>query len=174
MSTPFEDLEYLADFLPEEGETMLVTRHDGELTCEPFRQDSGREGIADSEFYGRLVQASERLSVLGRMPLWICLVSWFWVCVAFHLSTGIRWTGWFLDVGTGIMVLMGCLCWIRHRQKRLFQGEIRPMLESEIRRRGLQKYAVIGAIRQHPEMRSLMDELSHWTDENGRLGPLEL
>ncbi len=30
MNTPFEDLEYLADYLPDEGEAMLVSRRDGE------------------------------------------------------------------------------------------------------------------------------------------------
>ncbi len=167
MNTPFEDLEYLADYLPEEGETMIVSRRDGELVCEPFAHEAGREGITDPEFYGRLVQASERLSMQGTMPLWVCLVTCFWCCVAFHLVTGIRWSGAFLDVGMAMMALMIGYCWIRARHQRMFQNEIRPMLEWEIRRRGLQKFTVIGAIRQHPEMRSLMDELSLWTEEGG-------
>lgn len=174
MNTPFEDLEYLADYLPEEGEAMLVTRRDGELNCEPFSGDPSRDGVADPELYGRLIQASERLNLLGTMPLWVCLISWFWLCVAFHVGTGISWAGWYLDVGTGIMTLMGGLCWIRFRQRRLFEQEVRPMLEREIRRNNMQQYVLIGAIRQHPEMRSLMDELSRWTDEDDRLGPLEL
>lgn len=167
MNTPFEDLEYLADYLPEEGETMIVSRRDGELVCEPFSQEAGREGITDPEFYGRLVQASERLSMQGTLPLWVCLVACFWCCVAFHYFTGIGWSGAFLDIGMAMMALMIGYCWIRVRHQRMFQNEVRPMLEWEIRRRGLQKYTVIGAIRQHPEMRSLMDELSLWTEEGG-------
>ncbi len=129
MNTPFEDLEYLADFIPEEGETMIVSRRDGELVCEPFAQETGREGITDPEFYGRLVQASERLSLQGTMPLWVCLVTCFWCCVAFHLITGIGWAGAFLDIGMAMMALMIGYCWIRARHQRMFQTEIRPMLE---------------------------------------------
>jgi len=165
MNTPFEDLEYLADYLPDEGEAMLVSRRDGELVCEPFAQETGREGIADPEFYGRLIQASERLSMQSTLPLWVCLIGCFWGCVALHMLTGIGWVGAFFDIGLVMMALMGGYCWIRYRHQNMFRQEIRPMLEREIRRRSLQKYAVIGAIRQHPEMRSLMDELSLWTEE---------
>jgi len=165
MNTPFEDLEYLADYLPDEGESMLVSRRDGELVCEPLARDAGREGITDPELYGRLVQANERLNMQGTLPLWVSLIGCFWFCVLFHVVTGIGWQGSFIDIGMVMMSMMAGYCWIRYRNRRLFQAEVLPMLEHEIRRRGLEKFSLIGAIRQHPEMRSLMDELSGWTEK---------
>ena len=36
MNNPYEDLEYLAEFLPEEGESVIVTRRRGQLVCESY------------------------------------------------------------------------------------------------------------------------------------------
>ncbi len=122
---------------------MAASRRDGN-GLRTFAQETGREGIADPEFYGRLIQASERLSMQSTLPLWVCLISCFWGCVALHVITGIGWAGAFFDIGLVMMALMGGYCWIRYRHQNMFRQEIRPMLEREIRRRSLQKYAVIG------------------------------
>lgn len=164
MNSPFEDLEYLADYLPDEGEAVVVIRRGGELICEPFRQEAWREGISDSELYGRLVQANERLAVLGVLPLWVSTLAAFCLCVAFHHLTKIGWSGWYADLGIGLLALIGFFSWMRHRRRQLFRNEIRPMLETQMRRRELQKFSVIGAIRQHSELSSLLDELVDWTE----------
>jgi hypothetical protein len=53
--------------------------------------------------------------------------------------------------------------WTAIRRKNLFEREIRPMLESQARRRGLSRYVLLGAIRQHPELACLLTEVVRGT-----------
>jgi hypothetical protein len=157
----------LAEYLPEEGEAVIVARRDGELVCEPFRQEraeTSREGVLDVAFYGRLVQANERLNALSSLPLWIAALLTLGLCVALHKLLVIGWSGWYYDLGIGLLVLGGVLAWIQYQQGCLFRRDIRPMLEAQLRQRGLPRPALLGVIRQHPELRSLLNELTHWID----------
>jgi hypothetical protein len=45
MFTPFEELEHLAEYLPDEGESVLITRKDGELVCTEWSSGELRDGI---------------------------------------------------------------------------------------------------------------------------------
>lgn len=159
MTTPFEELEYLADYLPDEGEAVLVTRKQGELVCEAFQRDGETPGISDPEFYGRLVQANERLNSAGAKPIWCCLLLLFWACVTGHTLSGFGWSGWYLDVGLALGAVALCFQWIRARQAKLFHREIAPMLNWQLRQRFMDKYVLIGVIRHQPELRTLLDEM---------------
>src|SRR5579872_7257162 len=119
MTTPFEDLEYLADYLPDEGEAVIVARRGGELICEPLRQDSPQERALDAELYGRLVQANERLNAVGALPIWGAALLCFSLCVAVHKFTGIGWSGWYIDLGIALLILGGCYSWIQYHQRHL-------------------------------------------------------
>jgi hypothetical protein len=156
MNSPFEELEYLADHLPDEGEAVVLVRRDGELVCEPYAREPQRSGI-DPEFYGRLVQANERLDAQGAVPLWTAAVVVFWLCVALHKAVGLGWQWWSLDAGLLLLGVLGCFVWIRHRQYWLYRREVLPMLAAQFRRRRLDRFAVIGAIRQQRELRTLLD-----------------
>lgn len=162
MSSPYEEIEHLAEVLPEEGESLLVTRRDGELVCEPFRTEGVREGVADVELYGRLVQANERLENLSRWPLWGSAAALFAICVSCHLLTGLTWRGWWLDVGLVLIGVMVSVRWIQLRQLKLFRTQILPMLQAQVARRQIRKFALIAAVRQHSELRTLMDLLVYW------------
>jgi len=167
MHSPFEELEYLVDFLPEEGETVVVTRRAGELVCEPHGRETSalaRDGVFDPVFYGRLVQSNERLRARASRPIWITLVALFWTCVAIHAATGLNWQGWFWDVGLALMAFGGGYAWVRSRRSQLYCAQIEPVLERLIRERRLDRYAVIGSIRQHVELRFLLEEMSRSVD----------
>ncbi len=159
MLNPFEELEYLSDFLPEEGESVLVSRQSGELVCEPFQPDALREGIADPRLYGLLVHANEKLNALGAMPIWVTCIGFFWTCVGMANAGQLKWSTWYLVPGLALLLLPTCIGWIRHRQHRLFKTEIRPLLEGVLRVRRLDPHAFLAAVRQHEELRTLMDEL---------------
>jgi hypothetical protein len=163
MHTPFEDLEYLADFLPEEGEAVVVTRRHGELVCRPLQEESFREGVTDAELYGRLVLANERLNACGTIPLWIGALVALVLCLAYHEFTGIGWEGWYVDASIAFFAGLGAFTWIGMSRRRIFERDIRPMLEDQVRRRGINRYALIGSIRQHAEMRTLLDDIARWT-----------
>lgn len=80
MFSPFEELEYLAEYLPDEGEVVLITRQSGDLVCKPLMDNDLRDGISDTQLYGFLIQANERLELAQRTPIWFCSVLYVWHC----------------------------------------------------------------------------------------------
>ena len=66
-----------------------------------------------------------------------------------------------------LLVLTLCVCfhWIRWRQEIAFQTEILPALRMELRRRKVDVYSLIAGVRQHSELRTLLDELVRWAPE---------
>lgn len=164
MTTPFEDLEFLADYLPEEGEAVIVARRDGELVCEPFRAERARDGMIDTEFYGRLVHCNERLNQTRTMPFALGAMLAFALCVGYHEISQVGWRGWYVDVALIAGVILGGMLWSATRQRVLFKSAVEPVLEAQLRNRGLAKFALLGGIRQHPELRSLCRALTRWTE----------
>jgi hypothetical protein len=162
MLSPFEELEYLSDFLPEEGESVVVSRQAGELVCQPFQPESLREGISDPRLYGVLVQVNERLNAVGALPIWICVIGFFWTCTGLAMAGRLSWTQWFLVPGAALLLLPLCIAWIRFRQHRLFTRDVLPLLESVLHTHRTDPHAFLGAVRQHEEMRTLLDELIRW------------
>jgi hypothetical protein len=159
MFSPFEELEYLADYLPEEGETVLISREAGELVCQPWLQEDFRDGIDDSRLYGRLVQANERLHNAGAMPIWVTLMGLVWLAILLHGAIGLGWSHWYVVPGLGLPALFGCFHWIRFRQHQLFRRSVLPGLQDEMARRRLPLFTLIAGVRQHAELRTLLDEL---------------
>jgi len=160
MSTPFEELEYLADFLPDEGESVIVSRSQGELVCENFQKERALDEIASPDFYGHLVHANERLRSLIARPIWISTLIWFWVCVSIHKYGELGWEGWYLDLGLALVATAASYVVIRLRQDRYFKQEVRPTLNRQMYGSNLSKYALVGIIRQRPELRTLLNTLS--------------
>lgn len=168
MLSPYEELEYLADYLPEEGETVLVTRRGGELICEPAPCGDLREGVEDVELYGRLVQANERLNGQGAFPLWMTAIGFMLACIGMFQLIGLGWSEWFVAPALGMLSLFGCFHWIRHRQHRLFEQELLPTLKAEAQARRISAYALMAGVRQHVEFRTLLDELVRWQPETAK------
>jgi hypothetical protein len=164
MSTPFEDLEYLADYLPEEGESVVVSRRGGDLVCQPVHAESYRDGIADAELYGRLVLANERLNGLSAVPYWSCLFAAVGFCLALFGWTDVGWNGWYLALAVIATAVLGGSTWAAQRRRRFYQEDVRAMLDSQMRRRQINRYVLVGAVRQHPELSTLLDELSRTRD----------
>ncbi|MEX0703914.1 MAG: hypothetical protein WD069_17575 [Planctomycetales bacterium] len=173
MNTPFEELEYLAEYLPDEGEAILVTRQGGELVCELIdrapREAAAAAGqppgpVGDPAFYGRLLQANERLVQAAALPVWTVLIGLFWLCVAIHVLIGVGWSGWYVDAGIAMAAVPLCGAWIRHRRREVFRDEIRPLLCSEFHDRRLSHFALLGALRQHPEFRTLRTGMARWAE----------
>jgi len=159
MWTPYEELEYLSDFLPNEGESVVVTRRGGELKCEPLAEDDLRDGIDDVELYGRLVQANERLNAQGSLPLWATALGLMGLAIVLYRVVGFGWADWYLLPALGLLGLFGCFHWIRFRQRRHFQRTILPTLVREARQRRITLFALMAGVRQHAEFRTLLDEL---------------
>ncbi len=163
MSSPFEELEYLADYLPEEGEAVLVSRMGGELLCESY--DYERDSLADPELYGRLIEATEQLNARGTLPVWVATLTLFWSSVGMHRLTGLGWSAWYWDLGLAIGIAAVCAGWIRFRQATSFRRDVQPMLIAQLRRREISRHALLGAIRHRPELRTLLERMTQadWT-----------
>lgn len=162
MRTPYEELEYLSEFLPDEGESVVVSRRSGELHCESMAGDNGSptEPLIQSDFYGRLVRANEQLKQLTIAPVAASVLFAFSGCVGIHRLGGIGPTGWYLDVGLILLTVIGCLTWVRQRQVYVYRTQIHLTVERELIRTGLDRFRLIGAVRHQPELRTLFRHLA--------------
>jgi hypothetical protein len=160
MNTPYEEIEYLADYLPDEGEAVIVVRRGGELICEPYQRDGHRDALSNPALYGRLVQANSRLNAVVTVPVWSCAILFFWICVAIHKLIGLGWDWWSVDIGLALIFLLACYVWVRYWQSVLFKQEIRPMLDEQLRKHHLDRFTIIGAMRQQPELRTLLSQIT--------------
>ena len=170
MFSPYEELEYLADHLPDEGEAVLIARESGELVCRPVSGVDLRDGVDDAELYGFLVQANERIHGAGAFPVWMCVVMIFWMTILLHGLVGIGWERWYVVPCLAFLLMVAASKWGHFRQQKLFRREILPKLQVELHRRGIAPYALMAGVRQHGELRSLLDELVNWTPDRERLG----
>lgn len=162
MHSPYEELEYLAEHLPEEGETLLVRRESGELICKAYQRNDLRSGVDDAELYGMLVQANERLHAVAAFPPWVAVIALAWLGISLHVTGILALSQWYVIPGLALPLCFAVFQWIQLRQHRLFVRCLRPRLASELRRRGISRLALIAGVRQHPELRTLLDELVGW------------
>jgi len=162
--SPFEELEYLAEYLPDEGESVLISRKDGELVCQACGAEGLRDGIDDAELYGLLVECNERLSMRAAHPLWVCCFVTFAGLVAIFTVGGLSWSSWFLVPGAVFLSLWVCYSWIRSRQMQLFMRELRSRVAAALEERSIETHALIAGMRQHPELRTLLDLFIAATD----------
>lgn len=160
MFTPFEELEYLAEYLPEEGESVLVTRKDGELVCTEWRSDQLRDGIDEAALYGLLVQCNEALNGRATLPLWATGVGACWTFAALIVSGTLDWERWYILPGLTLSALWLCFAWIRFRQRRLFTAQLRPRIAAAVYERGLDLCSLLAGLRQHAELRTLLDQFA--------------
>lgn len=164
MKTPFEELEFLADYLPEEGESVVVSRHAGELQCEALVGDNARSGIDQPEFYGRMVQANQRLQSCMALPIWTTIAALFCGSVILQTWGLLGWKYWYAYIGLLLLTVAAGRYWTAARQYQLFRTEICPMMAWQIQRYRLDKYSLIGVLRQHAELRQLAQRMTRWVD----------
>jgi len=157
MATPFEELEYLSEHLPDEGESVLITRKDGELVCQECAGDGLRDGVDEAELYGLLVECNERLSMRATQPLWVTSFVTFALLVALFTIGGLSWSSWFVVPGAIFVALWVCYAWIRWRQMSLFRRNLQPRIAVSIEDRKIETHALIAGMRQHAELRTLLD-----------------
>lgn len=179
MRTPYEELEYLANYLPDEGESVVVTRRSGDLVVERpsaleerIRQTHSQEServsaddvqIDNREFDGRLIQADARLRRLAIMPTWVIWIAAFWLCSAMHLmlASAVAWT---LTAGVLLAAALAVSCWVRARRARLFRSEIRAMLAWQLRRCRLDRFATMSKMQGRNELSYLLSEMTRWIE----------
>jgi len=151
MSTPFEEIEFLADRLPREGEAVVVSRRDGELVCEPLSEQLARVEL-DSEFCGWLIYANERLRRLTTSLWAAAAVLSLSVVMAVHLLTGFTPMSWLADVGLIGLIAYATMILADGARQAAFRRGIAPVLESQMRRRGIRPFSFLAVLRQHPEL----------------------
>jgi len=174
MLSPYEELEYLSDHLPDEGETVMVTREYGELVCKQWQRANLRDGIHEPELYGLLVRSNEQLANAGTLPIWLTSIAVVWTGIVLHGLAGFGWGHWYIVPGLALPALYGCFRWIRFRQHRLFQQQVWPRLCRELYLRRVDVHALLAGVRQHGEFRTLLDELIQRETDSGSTVSLDL
>lgn len=160
--TPFEELERLVDYLPEEGESVVISRKDGELVCENLRGSHREELSDDRVMYGRLVQISERLRERMWLPIWAGLAMWLSSSALIHLTNGPGLGVFYGDLMLGLVASLLVVVWIDQRQRLSFVRDWMPSLARDFRQRGLERHAVLGSVKSHRELRPLFRQLVRW------------
>lgn len=168
MTSPFEELEYLAEFLPEEGESVLVTRRRGELVCESYQEPRDNseprlEGISDSTQYGRLLHARTRMSTSYWPIVGVAVLVAYWSCLAVHLITGLGWSGWYLDVGICLVTACAVFMLVHLQNWKRFEVDVLPAIHQVLADSDMDRYELLTALQQHRELRPLVWYLSRWS-----------
>lgn len=167
MSSPFEELEYLADFLPEEGESVVVSRRRGQLVCETLLEPSPFTSTPSSQIdrglFGRLATINARLKNLKTGPILVTLLSCYWICVVMHRFFAIGWSGWYLDLGLGLLMGVACYLYVQYRQRKYFLEIICPLMKQLMQDHQLEKYSLIAYLSQHRNLSSLASAFTRWT-----------
>jgi hypothetical protein len=239
MATPFEELEYLADQLPEEGESIIVTRMYGELVCQqyveetvlrrssnhnqagnfnqtngnpaPANQNSGStpnpqsggtpglsshfpgaqtggsifrvdragshqtsntgphvkpvktDGVSDQQTYGQLLQIRERMDQIFWNNLWPWSIFIYWSCVLCNYTLDGTKNPWLIYSGVIIIGTALAMSWARYRLWKYFQHHAYPILREIVCSGPYDKFQLITAMKQHPELKSVVKALCQWT-----------
>lgn len=167
MSNPYEDFEYLADFLPEEGESVIISRRRGQLVCESYLDSmssySPQPSVVDRELYGRLVMVNAKLKRLWQNPVIIAVLMFYWLSVTTHRFLGLGWGGWYLDLGLALVVGVTCYQYILHVQKNYFMLTVCPALQKWMVEHQLDKYTLVAWLSAHRNFSALRNALTRWT-----------
>ncbi len=165
MLSPFEELEYVADFLPEEGESVVISRESGELVCQPHSLVDLRDGVEDAELYGRLIQMNDQLSLQNRLPYWLAAGSVCWGTAILYGIIGFSVWHWYLVPGLVFLSLGGALHWSQKRRDALFHRTVYPLLNRLLARRRMKPHVLLAGVSHHQELRTLHNELVRWMTE---------
>ncbi len=167
MNSPFEDLEYLADFLPEEGESVIMSRRRGQLVCETYLEPtpfpSTPPGRIDRELFGRMTTINTRLRNLKIGPVLVTLLSYYWLCVMMHRVFSLGWAGWYLDLGLGLLMSVSCYLYVQFRQRKYFLEIVCPLMKQLMQDHQLEKYSLIAYLSQHRNLSTLASAFTRWT-----------
>jgi len=167
MNNPYEDLEYLAEFLPDEGESVVITRRRGQLVCESYLDSlptpAASSGLVDRELYGRLTMVDTRLRLLWQTPVIIAVLSFYWLSVLTHRLLAVGWTGWYLDLGLALILGVAGYALIQHRRRRYFLDTVCPLLQKWMLDHQIDKYTLIAWLTTHRNLSALKSALTRWT-----------
>ncbi len=167
MNSPFEDLEYLADFLPEEGESVIVSRRRGQLVCESYSEPTpfspAPTGRIDRELFGRMTTMNTRLRNLQIGPILVTLLSCYWLCVIMHRFFALGWAGWYLDLGLALLMGVSCYLYVQFRQRKYFLEMVCPLMKQLMMDHQLEKYSLIAYLAQHRNLSTLACAFTRWT-----------
>lgn len=167
MNSPFEELEYLADFLPEEGESVVMTRRRGQLVCEAYLEPASmpmpHPGAVDRELSGRMTMINSRLKYLKNGPVLVTILSYYWMCVLMHRLFVLGWSGWYLDLGLGLLMGVSCYLYVQFRQRKYFLELVCPLMKQLMQDHQLDKYSLIAYLSKHQNLSTLASAFTRWT-----------
>lgn len=168
MNNPYEDLEYLSEFLPEEGESVIISRRRGQLVCESYlepmhSQYTNGPALIDRELYGRLTMADTRLRVIWQAPAIVAVLTFYLMSLTVHRMLSVGWSGWYLDLGLALLIGVTCYHFIQSQRRRYFLTTVCPALQKWMLDHQLDKYTLIAWLTMHRNLSALKEALTRWT-----------
>jgi hypothetical protein len=175
--TPYEEIETIADFLPDEGKTVTLTRRKGQLIVEDAslhqkqQQDlmiqermlAAKQRVAEETLFGHLVQASERLQHYSIKSFLFTLLAIYSVSVGVHYYMGWSAVNIPVVVGMALVFVSGYLLNERAELKKRFIYHVCPELDRVLTDRNIDKYQLLGIMRNNRDLAMLARAISRWT-----------
>ncbi len=174
--TPYEEIESIADFLPDEGKSVTLTRRKGQLVVEDLssrrqhqddvnreRQLAAKQKLAEETLIGHLVQSKERLQHASLRTPVVFLVMTYAICVGLHMYYG--WSAINFPVVLSVIFFSGLAYWCNEQRevKRRFIYQVCPELDRVLTERNVDKFQLLGILKRDPEMAPLTRAISRWT-----------
>lgn len=174
--SPYEEIETIADFLPEEGQSITLTRRKGQLVVDDVTQKNrqqdaltqerlrqAKQRVAEETLFGHLVQANERLQNFSIKNFL------FAILLTYATSMGLSWyLGWEsmnagVVVGVTLTILAGFVLNERNEVKKRFVYQVCPELDRVLTERNIDKFHLLGMMKNHKDLAPLARAISRWT-----------
>lgn len=167
MNNPYEDLEYLSENLPDEGESVIISRRRGQLVCEPFMDSQtsseSTAGVINREFYGRLVATNAKLRHFWSRPLILALLLIYAVSIGMQQFFHLGWSDWVLYLAAATVILVSVGSLVRFRQRIYFRSIVCPLLQQLMSDHQIDKYSLIAYLSTQRQLGPLYVAMTRWT-----------
>ncbi len=175
--TPYEEIESLADLLPDEGEKVTISRQHGELIVEATTAQKqqfdqaivqerlliAKQRVAEETLLGHLIEANERLQSYSLKSFLFTVITAYASCLLVNYYSNFSTFTWAVDIGIALFFLAGYLLNERSELKKRFVYQVCPPLDKVLMERNIDKYQLLGIMKSHADLTPLARAISRWT-----------
>lgn len=140
------DYEKISEHLPRDGEAIIVSRKDGELSVRdcPFLPN---DLANDQHSMGRLMIANERISKASG-PLWVLSIILVLCLSGLLITLGKAWSFWWLHLNLFVIVFAAQSWFSGARQRRAFRSYVLEAVEEVRAKQELSDPAFLAVLKQ--------------------------
>ena len=173
MSSPYEDFEQIADFLPSEGRAVILFRENGELHVEPYTERIEEGATFDEMTMGALLVANTKLNNVGTNAVWGFGIGLLVVLGVCWKAFGIGSAYWWLDVALGLGAFFVYSRWVEVEESVVFRREVLPLLRDIQQMHRLNDHALLAVLSTYDDLKDLAEAYRQFLARRGRLAQTE-